>query len=449
MAVPTNSAAPSNRQGTGYTNLQTLMNANQGNQLGKAVGSGIQNTGQQVQNNLNQSQQNFNTQSQANEIGTDQDKENVQNTLDELQSNPSAGVNQQQIGQFEQYESGNYNGPQGLVNSQGQSDTSQLQGQASAAQQEGQAVDSAGGRQALLQKYVSNPSQEYGSGAQAVDTALLGATGGKQLQQARQSVAGLGNQVNNAANTAQQQAQQYQQQAQSFGQQVVGQLQNAQSALYTPAAAEAAQYNANAPVLAQQAQATITEAAPGTAGNETLSPAAMQALGLTQGEKTYGANLAGDITYQGPAGPATALNVMTQPQLAQYSGLSQLMGQSPVANQNPYTPGQLTYNQSGAQTAIQQAQQNFNTAIAPGLQQANALVNNGNFSSIQDVQNYANSLAKAAQSSNTYISGLAQAALSNITPILNSMNSISNQYGGVVDSTTPVQQGAVGPKLTR
>ncbi len=69
-----------NRQlGSGFTNLQQLMAANQGNKLGEAVGSGIQKTGQQVKSGLQSGVNQFQTQAQQGQLGTQSDKENVQN----------------------------------------------------------------------------------------------------------------------------------------------------------------------------------------------------------------------------------------------------------------------------------------------------------------------------------------------------------------------------------
>ena len=226
---------PKSQQGTGYTNLSTIMGANQGNQLGQAVAGGIENTGQQASSALNSGVQNFNQQSQANQLGTQAQQQYVQNTLGNLgigangqSTNPTSvtGPSSGDVSNFQQYMAGQYMGPSNIAN------ISDIQNKAQNAQTQGQETGSSGGRQALLQQYAASPSTSYGSGAQNLDTALLGATGGTQLAQARQAVSGLNNQVNSAQAAAQQTAQQNTNQAQGFGQAVTGQVQGGVNDLY-------------------------------------------------------------------------------------------------------------------------------------------------------------------------------------------------------------------------
>ena len=76
---------------------------------------------------------------------------------------------------------------------------------------------------------------------------------------------------------------------------------------------------------------------------------------MTAGQQTYGANSAigsNAISYTPQNEQANALNVMTNPQYQQYSGLNQLLGQTTAAQGNPYQAGQTTYNQAAAQGDI-------------------------------------------------------------------------------------------------
>lgn len=338
----------SNRQlGTGFTNLQNIMQANTGNKLGQAVGGGIQQAGQQATNSLQSGVQDFNNQSQSNALGTQAQKEDVQNTL-----NNAGNVTDQNVTDFAKYRSGQYTGPTNINN------ISAIQNQASNAQQQGQAVGTAGGRQALLQQYAANPGSSYNSGQQNLDSLLLGATGGKQLQQARQSVSGLNNEVNAAQNTAQSKAQQLTNQAQGFGQQVTQQVGGAQANIYNPAQQQAQQAN----IGEQQAQTAEQAAAMAAQGGQ-LSADAIQQLGLSNGARTYGVNVGQFLGYNPANEQATAFNVMGQPQFQQYTGLQKLMGQTPQqAPQEAFKAGGTTYNQSGLQSAISSAQAPLNAA---------------------------------------------------------------------------------------
>lgn len=346
------------QQGTGFTNLQQLMAANQGNKLGQAVGGGIQQTGQQVQQGLQKGQQDFQNQAQAGQLGTQAQKENVENTL----KDPSQ-VSDQNVADFAKYRAGQYSGPQDISN------IDALKGQAQQAQQMGQAIGTEGGRQSLLQRYAAGPGQ-YGAGAQRLDTLLLGSGGGNDLQQARRSVSGLNSQVSGAQQAAQQQAQQYTQQAKGFGQQVSNQVSGKESGIYNPAQQQAQQAN-----ITEQQNQSAEQAAALAAQNNQLSQAAIKSLGLTAGQRTYGANLGQFMGYQGANEQANALNVMGQPQLQQYQGLQKLMGQTPSATpQTQYQAGQATFDKAGLQAAMAANQAQVDP-VAAGAQQAQQIAN--------------------------------------------------------------------------
>lgn len=353
---------PKSQQGTGYLNLNTLMNANQGNKLGSTVAGGIEQTGQQASNALQQGQQTFNQQSQANALGTQAQQQYVQNTLGNLgiggngqpNANPTnvQGPSASDIANFQQYEQGQYAGPTNIAN------ISSIQNQAQNAQQQGQQTSTSGGRQALLQQYAANPGTAYNQGEQSLDTTLLGATGGNQLNQARQAVSGLTNQVNSAQAQAQQQAAQLQNQAQGFGQAVTGQVTNASNQLYG-----AGQSQAQADNTANAQGLNSVLAAQQAANSGQISQGIAQGLGLSKGEGTYGVNVGQYVNWDQNGNPvtspqqlqqATALNVMGQPQYQQYAGLQQLLGKTPQAQGNAFQQGAVTYT-PGAQAAIQAA----------------------------------------------------------------------------------------------
>lgn len=202
-------------QGTGYTNLQSILAANQGNKLGNAVVGGVQKVGQQAQTGLQNAQQTFGQgiQNAQNDLSNRQSM--VQNTFGNYDQ-PTTGSTFQGFAPgaaegFSDLRNSQYNGPKGLNNSQG------LQQGAKQAAQMGQMGQSAGGRQQLLSTVVGTPG--YTQAQQAEDALFLGQSQ-PQLRQAglqNQRLVGQTQQaINSAQNTGNAQAnalQQLQQQA--------------------------------------------------------------------------------------------------------------------------------------------------------------------------------------------------------------------------------------------
>ena len=198
---------PAQKQGSGFTNINRVMQANQGNKLGQTVGSGVQQQGQQVQDQLKKATTDFGTASQANRLDTAQNQQLFQQGL---QDPTKLAADQSNVSKFQNILSGKYQGPQGLQNSD------QLAAQAASAQQMGQALGSEGGRQSLLQRFVGG--NQYGQGQQTLDAMLLGAGPQQALNQAKQSVSGVGAKTQSGIEAAQAQAQQLGSRAQQFGQ---------------------------------------------------------------------------------------------------------------------------------------------------------------------------------------------------------------------------------------
>lgn len=224
------------RTGSGFVNLQNVISANQNNQLGSTINSGIKSAANNVQSGVNSAQQDFQNQYNQNNLASDSNKQERQSVLDRI-SNYQAGTdnvntvgqgpnasssstpsyagqniaNSQEQQDFGKFLSGQYTGPTGLQN------YDQLNSQAQEAQQLGQNVNSSGGRQALLQQFIS-PGSGYSTGEQTLDNLILGQTGANDLLDARKSVVGLGDQVQNAQNLARQQGLAATSQAKQFGQ---------------------------------------------------------------------------------------------------------------------------------------------------------------------------------------------------------------------------------------
>lgn len=201
--------------GTGFTNLQRVLSANQSNRLGSTIGGGVSNVVNKANTNLNQAQQQFGQQAQQGVVGTDQDKQFVSNTLKDPTQAQQADVDK-----FARYREG-YKGPQGL-----QSDT--LQGQQQDLKSLGGLTSNSGGRQALLQRFVGSP--QYNQGQQRLDTMLLGQPGSTNLNQLRRQTMNANQNINRGYDTAQNQANLLNAQSKAFGANVQNQITGAQTA---------------------------------------------------------------------------------------------------------------------------------------------------------------------------------------------------------------------------
>lgn len=305
---------PNSQKGTGYTNIQKIVSANQGNQLGSAVAGGIQNAGQNVTNNLNTAQNTFNAGTQANQANTSANQNFVNSALQNPTQYTSGSSNPQQVSQFQNLISGQYAGPTSLGNS------TQLQSQANNVNQLNQDLSSQGGKTSLLQQFVGNP--QYQQGQQQLDSLLLGQQGNQAaLSGARKATAGIGNTVNNTIVGDQAQGQQQQAQAQAFGQQVQNQFGQAVSGLNNQLTGQAQQAQASQNA---QYQKTLSDLQSGN-----ISQSEANLLGLTNGQQVTGNTLAGIGQYltQDPT-KASAQNVASSGNYATLDALRQLAGQS-------------------------------------------------------------------------------------------------------------------------
>ena len=330
------------RTGTGFTNLQRLMQANVGNRLGQAVGQGIQQVGQQAKTGLTQAESKFREDAEKGRLGTEAEKERVENVLGAPEQ-----ATEQDVQEFGRFRAGAFTGPREIQN------VETLRGQAREAEQLGRSIGSTGGRQGLLQRFAAGPGQ-YGAGAQKLDTLLLGAGSGDQLREAGRSVRGLGKQTDVRAQAAQEVAKQFENEARGFGQQVTqrtGALAGETLGTAEERAKQAAETNR---LLRERSERERQSAV-----SNQLTQEALDALGLQAGQRTYGVNLGEYLGYEGPGiEPPTAGQVMTQPEFQRYSNLRRLMGQEIGVKSEEvgtYQPGKQTFNKEAAQQAIEQA----------------------------------------------------------------------------------------------
>lgn len=299
-------ANPNQQKGSGYTNIQRIVGANQANKLGQTIGQNIQQAGQKAQQNIGQAQQQFTQQAGANRADTVQNQQLIQQAFQD----PTQLINDpNQVGKFQNLIGGVYQGPQGLQNA------GQLQAQAQDVNQLGQAIGSAGGRQGLLQRFVGTP--QYTSGQQTMDSLLLGATGGKDLTAARQATLGIAKQANQAEQGATQAAQEYANRAQQLGKDVQNKFGQtvAQQQQGLVQQAQTAQQQRDKDVAALQQQL----------GEGTLTQDIASKLGITGDDMTYNVDASKFIG----ANPlqANAQNIASAQDYARMQALQKLGGQ--------------------------------------------------------------------------------------------------------------------------
>lgn len=340
MAV-NNNLQQSRRIGSGFTNLQRIMGANVGSRLGQAVGGGIQQTGEQARQKFGQAQEQFKQEAQAGRLDRPEARQRVESVL----AAPGEAT-ESDIQAFGRFRAGQYAGPQGLKDEQG------LQAQAQEAQALGRAVGTSGGRTALLQRYAAGPRQ-YQAGQQRLDELLLGTTGGQQLRQARRAVAGLGQELKRGQEAAQEIARQYGSEAKGFGEEVTR-----RTGALEGEALGAAQTKIEGATKADEETRLRAEAARRLAAEGKFSQADLEALGLTAGQKLYGANIADFIKYQGRGiqEQIRPEEVMTQEEFKKFSNLRRLMG-GDISEFDPtkvgaYKAGQVQYDVEGAKKAL-------------------------------------------------------------------------------------------------
>lgn len=230
---------PNNRKGSGFTNINRVVTANQGNKLGQTVSSGVQNQANQVKQQTHQATTNFNDEAQKKRLDTQEaanDRDAVigrysgANTNTNNNSNTAGanntgssgvGTNQpteQELSNFARYRTGTYEGPTQLT------DYQTIAGKAQNTEMLGDLSRSSGGRQELLKRFVGGSG--YSQGQQGLDNLLLGQSG-NSLNQARRATQGLSQDVAGANTQAASLAQEYANRAKMFGEETTGKLTSA------------------------------------------------------------------------------------------------------------------------------------------------------------------------------------------------------------------------------
>lgn len=187
------------QQGTGYTNIQKIVQANQGNGLGQAVVGGIKQTGQQAAGAINSANTDFTNQIGQSNQQLQQGNTQYQGLLGKaLNIDPNNPLSDADYASAQQFLTGNYSGPTELQNG------GQVAAQAADAEQLGKLGGSEAGRAGLLQRFVGG--NQYTQGQQKLDNLLLGSNSGA-INQARSATQGLSDLAARGIQTARAQGQ--------------------------------------------------------------------------------------------------------------------------------------------------------------------------------------------------------------------------------------------------
>ena len=196
------------QQGTGYTNLQSILNANNGSALGQNLTNNVNQNVASTVGNIQGANNQFGQQTSAEQNRISQLQGGAQNALNQVINAPGTTqananlVNPNDVSAYTNYNNTSYQGPQGISNLSG------LQNQQTNSQNYAGLLGSQGGQQQLLRTFVNQPN--YTNSEQNLDSLILGTQPiQNNLKQARsQALQQLSqNNVNNLNTSAQQQAQ--------------------------------------------------------------------------------------------------------------------------------------------------------------------------------------------------------------------------------------------------
>ncbi len=304
-AQPQTGTTDRNKQrGTGFTNLNKVLGANQGagQKMGQAIGSNLSNQAGQVKQNIQQGQSQF-------QAGAQESTQKANNTIQQgAQLQQAAGETPEAYAarlaqansadltkQGQDLQGAAYTGPRGLENA------GQIQSRASTVNALGRLAGNSAGQGQLLRSQVAQ-SGNYTQGQNALDQLLLGKEGQNAIQKGRQATTGINQQAQNSVQNAQTQAAAQDAAINANKSKVLQGLQNQLSGTgedgvkgFTQQAKEqAAQYNQNATRLQQLLSgkgadgASINPASITDADRELLNN--MDQYGLNADSNIYGKN---------------------------------------------------------------------------------------------------------------------------------------------------------------
>lgn len=300
---------PPNRRnisGSGFTNLQRMLQASRSNKLGQTVSAGIQQAGDASRRSIQSAGQQFQQQVGTEQQRQAQESQRANRVLDDVSS-----ASEEDINAFEGIRGGKSKGPMGIANAD------ELRQQAQEAEQLGKSTGTESGRAGLLQRYVGG-NKRYTSGQQTVDSLLLGQTGSDKLKQSRRGSFGLG-----------QKARVLETGAKAVGQELVSGAQGLADSTIKRLGEQATSYDAamEAKRIAEQnALKTKQEDVRKQLESGEVDQPILDKLGIAAGDKIWRTNLA-DF-FRANDNIATKENVMNQADFNKIEALRRLSGQS-------------------------------------------------------------------------------------------------------------------------
>lgn len=179
--------------GTGYTNLQQYLSANQNNKLGSTLSGGIQSSVDAANQNLNQQNNTFNSELDKSNQVLNAGVNNANTIANNLSANPTA-INDQNINDYNAFKTSTYGGPKGLA------DNSTLQANVDNLGNVSSLAHSGTGRGELLKSYLGAP--KYTQSQQNLDSILMGPTADQSLHTSVRNAEQFTNDVNGAKQNA-------------------------------------------------------------------------------------------------------------------------------------------------------------------------------------------------------------------------------------------------------
>lgn len=376
------------QQGTGFTNINQILDANQGagQAEGNKIQSGLTNQADSVRAGIQASQNQFNTSSSQNaaqansaiNAGT-----NLTQQAGESSDQYAARLAGDTTDNFSQIgtnlNNAAYTGPTGLANA------NQLESQGTTASQLGQLAGTGQGEQQLLANFVASPGN-YTQGDASLDQLLLGNGGQNAVQQGAYATSGLGTTTANAANAATNQATALASGINTDKTNALAALQNSLTGngtstsnnitgLETLGSQQAQTFDTNATRLQQLISGTATNA-DGTPVNQSNMTPADQAL--LNSASNYGLNPTESFYTGNQAATTTALNALAQSMVLPNGGsggYDYTANQQQAAEDLANTLGQQTVEQSIANNQFNTDAFSANPALlnAQSTAQQNAL----------------------------------------------------------------------------
>lgn len=305
-----------NPQGTGFTNIQRILDANKNNRLGQTLASNISSNANQARTDLQSNLSAFNTRIGNLAAQREADTARAKAIVNKVQSDPNT-ISQPEYDEFGKYRNYAYTGPSELAGSQG------LLNRAKDAQQLGQYTTSSAGRGELLRRFAGSP--QYTTAKQRMDQLFLGGSEGL-LKEARRNTQGLGTQAGNQLQSAEAQRLAEQNAANQLGTGLKSDLQTQTTGITGALDTRSKDYG-----TAQQKALEDVRAAFGASD---ITPEQAAILGIGEGTRTFGVN---PLDFLMEKQAPTVSSVASAKERAQLAALAKLSG-TDLSAINPDAP---------------------------------------------------------------------------------------------------------------